>query len=660
MIKKCLHIIFLVCLQVACLSQSSQLADSISRKKIDVLMQKLHQAKGDSARINVMEEIGFFFEHLDVDSSLKYFNVALGLARQHSYAWGEARLLAGLSGLMEHQGKYAEAFELLFKSLKIAEESKSAYDIARANRRLSGVYYELQNYTKAIAYLLKALHVDEANQYKDKVAIDHYALANAYEKINQLDTAAYHVNIALPQKELLPDLMQYVYEIDGNIKRKRRNYEQAILSYRKGIEEAQLSSDLIGSSQVCADLSTLYKELNLRDSAISYALKGFNYGKEISFKKGIMLNGNLLAELYDSIQPSLALKYYKIAAVAKDSLFGVTNIQAIQNLVSAEEAKQRELADAAAAYRNKLKLYGLLTGLSVLLIIAFILYRNNRQKQKANIVLQQQKEKIETTLNELRLTQAQLIQSEKMASLGELTAGIAHEIQNPLNFVNNFSEVNRELIVEMREEICKGNYDGVNELAKDVEANEEKINQHGKRADAIVKGMLLHSRSSSGQKEPTDINALADEYLRLTYHGLRAKDKSFNATIKTDFDNTLEKINIIPQDIGRVILNLLTNAFYAVEEKKRQSSNEYQPTVAVSTNCSGGEIRIKITDNGNGISSKVVDKIFQPFFTTKPTGQGTGLGLSLSYDIVKAYGGEIKVESKEGEGTKFIIQLPIV
>jgi two-component system NtrC family sensor kinase len=271
--------------------------------------------------------------------------------------------------------------------------------------------------------------------------------------------------------------------------------------------------------------------------------------------------------------------------------------------------------------------------------------------------LRHQKEQVENTLTELKSTQAQLIQSEKMASLGELTAGIAHEIQNPLNFVNNFSEVNAELIEEMKQEINKGNFDQVKIIAKDIKENEEKINHHGKRADAIVKGMLQHSRSSGGVKEPTNINALADEYLRLAYHGLRAKDKSFNATMKTDFDKTIGPVNIIAQDIGRAILNLITNAFYAVAEKKKQGSEKYEPTVSVSTKKISNKILLTVMDNGKGIPQKVMDKIFQPFFTTKPTGQGTGLGLSLSYDIVKAHGGEIKVETKEGEGTTFTIIL---
>jgi signal transduction histidine kinase len=260
---------------------------------------------------------------------------------------------------------------------------------------------------------------------------------------------------------------------------------------------------------------------------------------------------------------------------------------------------------------------------------------------------------------ELKATQAQLIQKEKMASLGELTAGIAHEIQNPLNFVNNFSETNVELLIELKEEISKGNLQEVNAIASGVIENEQKINQHGKRADSIVKGMLEHSRTSKGEKQPTDINSLADEYLRLSYHGLRAKDKSFNVAIETHFDESIGKVNLVSQDMGRVLLNLFNNAFWAVNEKESQESEGYEPTVIVRSQKVKDKVEIAVKDNGIGIPQKVIDKVFQPFFTTKPTGQGTGLGLSLSYDIVKAHGGELKVESEEGEGATFTITLPI-
>ncbi|QCX38453.1 GHKL domain-containing protein [Aureibaculum algae] len=289
---------------------------------------------------------------------------------------------------------------------------------------------------------------------------------------------------------------------------------------------------------------------------------------------------------------------------------------------------------------------------------AYIRFMDLQVKEEQSLALLNEKKRLEKTLSDLKATQKQLIQSEKMASLGELTAGIAHEIQNPLNFVNNFSEVSGELIDEMNEEIEKGDLEEAKFIAKDIKENLEKINHHGKRADGIVKGMLQHSRSSSGQKVPTDINALADEYLRLAYHGLRAKDKSFNADLVTDFDTTIKTIQIIPQDIGRVMLNIITNAFYAVNEKK-QADQSFNPKVSISTKKINKQLEIRIEDNGNGIPKHILNKIYQPFFTTKPTGQGTGLGLSMSYDIVKAHNGELKVETNEGEGSQFSILLTL-
>jgi signal transduction histidine kinase len=326
-----------------------------------------------------------------------------------------------------------------------------------------------------------------------------------------------------------------------------------------------------------------------------------------------------------------------------------------------EEQRKKEIEAAKIAYQNNIRTGLLLAGLAAFSLIAFVLYRNNRQKQKANLALHEQKLKVESALQELKSTQAQLIQSEKMASLGELTAGIAHEIQNPLNFVNNFSEINAELSEEILEAAAKGDLEEVKALATDIKSNQEKIREHGKRADSIVKGMLQHSRSSAGAKEPANISALADEYLRLSYHGMRAKDKSFNATIKTDFDPELPLVPVVAQDIGRVLLNLFNNAFYAVNERKKIEGDGYAPEVVVQCGRadSANAIQITVSDNGPGIPESIKEKIFQPFFTTKPTGQGTGLGLSLSYDIIKAHGGELALAQTQDTGTSFVIRLPL-
>ncbi len=341
--------------------------------------------------------------------------------------------------------------------------------------------------------------------------------------------------------------------------------------------------------------------------------------------------------------------------------------QHLQNVLNIVEQDENLLEEQKAAITKFLK-----DAEKELEITAFKLDRTEKVKRTTAILLEETIAELELkrkaveesntalqqSLEELKAAQQQLIQSEKMASLGELTAGIAHEIQNPLNFVNNFSEVSKELLDEMKTELELGNTTGAKEIAGDVIQNLEKILHHGKRADGIVKGMLQHSRTSSGQKELTDINALCDEYLRLAYHGLRAKDKSFNAKFETSFDEAAGKVNVVPQEIGRVVLNLINNAFYAVSERKAKGEAGYEPTVAVATRKKNNRVEISVSDNGTGIPQKVVEKIFQPFFTTKPTGQGTGLGLSLSYDIVKAHGGELNVETREGEGTTFIISIP--
>jgi signal transduction histidine kinase len=440
---------------------------------------------------------------------------------------------------------------------------------------------------------------------------------------------------------------------------RRGDHETAFNYLRESIAGAAANGDYITQVEACVAISGFFKTTQNHDSAIYYANKGFSAANSIKYLLGIYKNSKLLAEEYEQLNVQEALHYRKIYDSLNEIMYGAKKVQDLQKTLAEEQVRQQQIQQEQIEKETRLKQYGFIAGLAIMLLVAIFLYRNNLQKRKANNLLQHQKEIVESTLTELKATQAQLIQSEKMASLGELTAGIAHEIQNPLNFVNNFSDLNAELISEMKDEIDKGNIHEVKAIANDIEENEKKINHHGKRADSIVKGMLQHSQSSIGVKEPTDINALADEYLRLAYHGLKAKDKRFNATFNTDFDQSIGKIKIIPQDIGRVLLNLYNNAFYAVAEKQKLSGDGYEPRVTVYTKKINGEVEISVADNGNGIPEKVMDKVFQPFFTTKPTGQGTGLGLSLSYDIIKAHQGKININNSPGAGAEFIITLPI-
>ena len=442
------------------------------------------------------------------------------------------------------------------------------------------------------------------------------------------------------------------------------NISEAEPLARKAISIAAVSNQPLTQYQANTALGHVLKLKGNNAAAISYFEQGFqSLTQSDMYEYSIGDNYRELSECYENKGNfSKALSAFKIAAQIADSVRSKENIRKATELNMNYEFSKKEQAAQLDQQRIKARAKGrqlaLSIGLFFVLVVAVVAFYAYRNKLKANALLQFQKEEIQRTLTELRSMQAQLIQREKMASLGELTAGIAHEIQNPLNFVNNFSETNVELLTELKQEIKIGNMQEVDAIATDVIENEQKIHHHGKRAEAIVKGMLEHSRSTKGEKQPIDINNLTDEYLRLAFHGMRAKDKAFNAKIETSFDERIGKINIIPQEIGRVLLNLFNNAFYTVHERKKQTTESYEPTVVVSTKRLNDKIEIHVQDNGMGISNSIQDKIFQPFFTTKPTGQGTGLGLSLSYDIVKAHSGELTMESREGAGAAFRIELP--
>ncbi|MBS1621192.1 MAG: tetratricopeptide repeat protein [Bacteroidetes bacterium] len=607
-------------------------------------------AKDDTSRINQQAFLCLLYRLGNADSSLFYGELALKAARKINYVKGEVLALSFMSITLVQMGNLPKALETGFKAIEMAK-ANGLKNYEGALNAIGEAYIVLKDYPKALSYLREQNSLSEANNNIEPLGYGEKDMAIVFEQMNQLDSAIFYDQKALKTLQKINREEPQLYEILGNVKMKSGNRAEALNLYQKCLDVSLKNNERRTSSSAYIKLALLYKDINQPDSAIYYAQKGLEESELISQKQTIQQAALLLSGLYEARDIKESLRYLKIADTYKDSLFGANNLQSIQTLVAQTEERQKEIADAKINYQNKLKQYGFIGALAILLIIALILYRNNRQKQKTNKVLAK-------TLSDLKSTQSQLIQSEKMASLGELTAGIAHEIQNPLNFVNNFSEVSTELVDEMNEEISKGNLDDAKEIANDLKQNLEKINHHGKRAGDIVKGMLQHSSTSAGQKELTDINVLADEYLRLAYHGLRAKDKSFNAKFETEFDETLSKINVVPLDIGRVVLNLINNAFYAVNEKNKSGIEGYNPTVTVSTKKINDKVEIKVSDNGNGIPEKIKDKIFQPFFTTKPTGSGTGLGLSLSYDIVKAHGGEIKVESKEGEGSKLIIQIP--
>jgi signal transduction histidine kinase len=593
--------------------------------EVDSLRKLLEKAPDDTNRVKLFLDIANKVYFYKPNVSLEYSEKALQLARDLKYKNGivNSLNLAGESSRLT--GDYPKALQFQLEALEISREIKNEFIESNSLGFVGVIYMELNEYRQALQYFLPAIII------KDRLPASPagiFILANtgtSYDHLNKFDSALHYLRIAeFKNIEIRhPQLNSLISRNVGNVHMHKGNLDSALIFYFAALQNSRSSNESINLGAIQQKIAEAYEKLNQDDSSLHYARNAFSEARRTSQKSRLMESSNLLAKLYRAVHKYDSAFYYEdLATAMKDSLYGMPKFKQLQLLMLSEQERQQEIVQDQERYKNKTKMISLWSAIGVFLVIAFILYRNNQHKQKANKVL-------ETTLTNLRSAQSQLIQSEKMASLGELTAGIAHEIQNPLNFVNNFSEVNKELLNEMNEEIGKGNYNEVKLIAKDVIDNQEKINHHGKRADAIVKGMLQHSRSSSGVKEPTDINALADEYLRLAYHGLRAKDKSFNAITKTDFDQTIGNLNIIPQDIGRVILNLITNAFYVVTEKKKQMSDGYEPTVSVSTRKVNGKVEIKIADNGNGIPQKVLDKIFQPFFTTKPTGQGNRIGVVI-------------------------------
>ena len=627
---------------------------------IDSLKIDLASAKEDSNKVKTLNEVCLAYAWSTPDTGMAYAKESITLSKKLKYEYGEAWANGVMGYCLTTLGNYPLALDYLFKALAYFEKMNYKSGIMDSYAGLSLAYRDLGEYQQSLFYCKKAL------SFVDSGVVDHNllgTLASIYAKNNQPDSAIYY---ALKALRIAPDWSGILFVL-GDSYYKLNHLDSANYYFDRGIDGAKVNRSEIDFVDLYHGKAQVYNSKGQLDSAILYARKAMlePFGK--FYPIGVLNAITTVSNLYESKhQPDSTLKYLRAAIRLRDSLFNREKTMAIQNLAFKEQEKQKDLEASQLKYKNKIRLNALSGGVFTLLVIAFLLFRNNKQKQRSFNLLQDQKQQIdhqnselEYTLSHLKSTQAQLIQSEKMASLGELTAGIAHEIQNPLNFVNNFSDVSAELIGEMNTEIEKGNLQEAKLIAQDLKQNLEKINHHGKRAGNIVKGTLQHSRSSSGVKEPTNINTLADEYLRLSYHGLRAKDKHFNATMKTDFDESIGNINIIPQDIGKVILNLINNAFYVVNEKSKQGLANYEPTVEVNTKKEGNKVLVSVKDNGNGIPEKVLDKIFQPFFTTKPTGQGTGLGLSLSYDIVKAHGGEFKVETKEGEGSEFIIKLPI-
>ncbi|HET9745337.1 MAG TPA: ATP-binding protein [Chitinophagaceae bacterium] len=679
MIKRFLYsLVFIVTATVA---QSQQ-------SHIDSLVRLADSNDSDTIKLVVFRTVSRIYAELDPDSAYHYAEKSLKLAREMNFRLDEGSALREMAYALLNRAHYPRSLQTTLASVAILENPDSErkvligkfpgdddliYRTGTAHeQRLSelafthqiwGVLYaNTNNYEKALMQHRVAGQLAQESGNLPLQSIVNMTMARNYLELKKTDSAlivlkrAYDLVMQSGYKRYFGSVllnMGRVYAVLGK-------QDLAIDYYRRSLVASAETYYFRGVVACNLLLAAHYRKLQKMDSAYYHINEALSTARNMDAPDLLLRSYTSLSDYYQSVgNNDSTVKYQALIIKINDSLFSTRQAQQFQNIDFDEQQRLQQIEAAKDAERVKFRMYALITGLAIFLFIAIMLYRNSLQRKKANELLSKQKKELETTLSTLKTTQNQLLQSEKMASLGEMTAGIAHEIQNPLNFVNNFSEVNGELINELKAEIQAGNKEEAISIANDIKENEEKINHHGKRADAIVKSMLQHSRSSSGKKELTDINILADEYVRLAYHGLRAKDKSFNAKFETDFDNSIGQIQVIPQEIGRVLLNLINNAFYAVSEKEKQLNGSYEPTVWIRTKKEEDKVEITVKDNGNGIPHKLLDKIFQPFFTTKPPGHGTGLGLSLSYDIVtKAHGGDFNVETREGEGTEFIIHLP--
>ncbi|ULQ51944.1 ATP-binding protein [Flavihumibacter fluvii] len=629
----------------------------------------------DSITIVGLGNLGATYQFVDLDSAIQISRRALQAASHSNFPTGKALALRTLGENYRLNGELFQALEKLTEALRLSREINNQELISTSLVFIGATYSGLNEYQLGLDYLFEALALKDKFNFSPMYP---FVLANigyCYMKMGKLDSALYYTDGAAH----LIESQQLKFSSLSSLNLTTQGQLQALLGQpAKAIDYFQRSIALkdylnLGISQY--SLAEVFRSVGQLDSALYYARLGYLNSQRSRQKTQVIDASRILVQLFkERRNADSALYYQSIGLAIRDSLFSPANFNKLKLAAVKEQQvyfkslQEKEKAEQEKkALADRIKIYGLMMALGAFLLFALFLFRNIRQKQKANRLLQEQKdeagwqrEKAEAALQELKTTQAQLIQSEKMASLGELTAGIAHEIQNPLNFVNNFSELNNELIDETRAAISCGNLAEAGELLGSLQTNQEKINQHGRRAESIVKGMLQHSRAGNGTKEPTDLNQLADEYLRLSYHGYRANDKSFNASLVTDFDQSIGKVMLVSQDISRVLLNLCNNAFYAVHARARMGVDGYVPQVRVTTYRQDGKICISVQDNGPGIPDAIRQKIFQPFFTTKPTGQGTGLGLSLSYDIItRGNGGNLTVRSTVGGGAEFLIELPV-
>ena len=659
-IDKILTSTFLTILTLLSLTASAQQATN------DSLLHLLKTNIPDSSRSLILDRLGLSLMTSKPLIALQYAQQGLEIAQKAKFLKGVSRNMNRIGAIMRVTGNYPKSLKMHLDALKIAEETNDLDGLVRIYNQLGLFYSSQKDHKKAIETYFIGVGIAKKIKAQNLEQILLSNIGADYAFLNNLDSARFYTQSAyeLAKKQNNNNINVQLMNL-ANVNARAKNYPIALDYYRQSLPYSKMIDDNTILSQTYFEMAEVFKKINQYDSSLFYAKKSLKIAVETNHIQIIYGSNNLLADLYSKNDIKKSYDYYKGAMIAKDNMFNQAKAKQIENITFLENLKKQELIDAEKESKNRQWSIALLSIIGVVFLILLILFRNNRIQNKANLLLSKQKQEIalqknkaENALNELKSTQMQLVQKEKLASLGEITAGIAHEIQNPLNFVNNFAELSIELANELQEEFEKievlpKNKEILEELLNDLTQNQHRISNHGKRASSIVSNMLEHSRSSDTEMQMTDMNKLVEEYLNLSYHGMRAKNKSFHADYQLVNESYLPQININQQDIGRVLINLFNNAFYA-------ASQSVNPTIKVLTKVDKEFITIEVIDNGKGIPKEILPKIFQPFFTTKPTGEGTGLGLSLSYDIItKGNNGNIEVISEEGKGTTFTIKLPL-
>jgi signal transduction histidine kinase len=629
-----------------------------TRMEIDSLKHELSIATQDTTRAMLLADICQFYKWNRPDSALYYGNNAVLLARQINFPKAELHALSGI--ILTHLaiGNDSKALQITLEALKIAERNPDWPGKPNLLYHLGTLYTQAKDYEKALSYFKESKILSEAiNPWY--ASIGGAGIASTFLKMNQLDSAFYYSKLAKVNSERLNLVVAtpFTTRVLGEIYFEAGMYDSALILNKQALQNSRNSRHLFRCNY---NIARIYQKIEKLDTALFFASKAQEIAKESGIFSDIIEGEILLSEFCEITDPEKALQFSKSAIAYMDGLDDLRIQTGLEAFIDYDEQeRQYEIEAANIAYQNQVQrlwIFSISAALISLLILAFILFRNNKLKKKANALLQEQKEKIQSTLEKLKSTQAQLIQQEKLASLGQLTAGIAHEIKNPLNFVNNFSEVSIEIIGETLEEMEKRESRDetiILENLEDIQSNLQKIHEHGSRANSIVTSMLQHSRGGSGEKEPTDLNALIKEYVNLSFHGMRAGKNPINVDIILNLDPEVKEVSLIKEDFTRVIINLCNNAFDAM----RTVTTLHAASLSVRTKKQGDTITIEVADNGPGIPDDIKDKILQPFFTTKKGTEGTGLGLSITHDIVKAHGGELKVESEIGKGTTFTILL---